>query len=69
MTETIINYQMHGAVNDNSSPDNVTLAAEVVDFEWFSTIKSSIDDGFINEDIYDRQRKEAFYFIDFLIFV
>lgn len=67
LSMTICLYQKAGAVNDSLSPDNVTIAAEVTDFEWFYMPGIPLPDG--TEDIFleARQRKEAFYFIDVLV--
>jgi hypothetical protein len=67
LAASIICYQGHGAVNDTLSADNVTVAGEITDFEWIYVPGIHLPDGFTDQILVERQRKEAFYFIDVLI--
>jgi hypothetical protein len=67
LAATICTYQALGADNISLSPDNVTLAAEITDFEWFYLPGIPLPDGTTDAILEKRQLKEAFYFIDVLI--
>ena len=67
LASTIICYQALGAVNDTLAPDNVTAAGEITDFEWIFVPGIPLPDGTTDVLLDDRQRKEAFYFIDVMI--
>lgn len=61
LASTMAHYHRLGCINDSLSWDNVTLAAEITDFEWFTTPEQALPDGsqFENTDL--RRRKEAIY--------
>jgi len=55
--------QIHdcGGVFDGLSYDNVTLAAEILDFEWFFLPGLPLPDGSSDQNLYKRQRKSLIY--------
>lgn len=61
MVRTMADYHRLGCVNDSLSADNITLAAEITDFEWFTTPEHKLPDGSQFEDLRERRRKEAIY--------
>ena len=67
IARNIESYQRLGVVNDSLSPDNVTLAGEVTDFEWVYVPGIPLPDGSTDSFLDDRQRKEAVYFIDIMV--
>lgn len=64
---TIRCYHALGAVNDTLAADNVTIAGEITDFEWFYVPGIPLPDGSTDADLSDRQAKEAIYLIDVLL--
>lgn len=50
-----------GCANDTLAFDNVTLCAEVVDFEWLFVPGEPLPDGTTDENLLERQRKEMIY--------
>jgi len=61
LARTMADYHRHGCVNDSLSADNITLAAEITDFEWFTTPEHMLPDGSQFEHLHERRRKEAIY--------
>jgi hypothetical protein len=61
MLFTMAGYHRHGCINDSLSSDNITLAAEVTDFEWFTTPDHALPDGSLHEEAAARRRKEIVY--------
>lgn len=64
---TIRRYHALGAVNDTLAADNVTIAGEITDFEWFYVPEIPLPDGSTDARLSDRQAKEAIYLIDVLL--
>lgn len=67
LAESINYYQSLGAVNDSLSPDNVTIAGEVTDYEWIYVPGVPLPDGWTDSMILERQMKEAFYYVDVIL--
>lgn len=61
LAQTMAQYHRLGCINDSLSPDNVTLAGEITDFEWFMAPGHPLPDGSQAEDSSDRRRKEIIY--------
>ena len=59
--KTMARYHQLDCINDTLSSDNVTLAAEIVDYEWFTTPNHPLPDGSQYENASLRKRKEATY--------
>jgi hypothetical protein len=64
---TIRQYHALGAVNDTLAADNVTIAGEITDFEWFYVPEIPLPDGTTDIRLSERQAKEAIYLIDVLL--
>lgn len=64
---TIRRYHALGAVNDTLAADNVTIAGEITDFEWFFVPEIPLLDGSTDAGLSGRQAKEAIYLIDVLL--
>ena len=67
LAEAVGRYQSLGAVNDTLNPENVTVAGEVTDFEWFYVPGIPTPDGSRDGNLPARQRKEAIYLVETLI--
>lgn len=67
LARTIRQYHALGAVNDTLAPDNVTIAGEITDFEWFYVPGIPLPDGTTAINLSERQAKEAIYLIDILL--
>lgn len=61
LSKTMARYHQLGCINDSLSADNVTLAGEITDFEWFMAPGHPLPDGSQFEDAPIRRRKEALY--------
>jgi len=61
LSHNIAKYHSLGCINDSLSADNVTLAAEVTDFEWFGTPIHPLPDGTLWENNVKRKCKEIIY--------
>jgi hypothetical protein len=61
LSNCMAKYHSLGCINDSLSADNVTLAAEVTDFEWFGTPFHPLPDGTLLENNVNRQCKEIIY--------
>ena len=62
LIETVLKYHALNCVNDSLSWDNCTLAAEPIDYEWFSVSGILLPDG--TEPtirLHERQQKELIY--------
>lgn len=62
LIETVLKYHALNCVNDSLSWDNCTLAAEPIDYEWFSVPGIVLPDG--TEPtirLHERQQKELIY--------
>ena len=60
-------YQSLGGVNDTLSADNVTIAGEITDFEWIYVPGIPLPDGWTDKYLFERQEKEAIYYIDIML--
>lgn len=67
LVSNIERYQALGGVNDTLSSDNVTLAAEITDFEWVYVPGIPLPDGCTDQCLFERQEKEALYYIDIML--
>jgi hypothetical protein len=67
IVHSINRYQYLGATNDTLSADNVTLAGEITDFEWVYVPGIPLPDGWTDKQLFERQSKEAAYFIDIIL--
>ena len=67
LATTIRRYHSLGAVNDTLASDNVTIAGEITDFEWFYVPEIPLPDGTTDVRLSERQAKEAIYLIDVLL--
>jgi hypothetical protein len=67
LSRTIRQYHALGAVNDTLAADNVTIAGEITDFEWFYVPNIPLPDGTTDTRLFERQAKEAIYLIDVLL--
>lgn len=61
MLQAMADYHRHGCINDTLSADNITLAAEITDFEWFTTPEHKLPDGSQYEECAERRKKEIIY--------
>jgi hypothetical protein len=61
LASSMAHYHRLGCINDSLSYDNLTLAAEITDFEWVTTPAQKLPDGSQYEDADTRLRKEAIY--------
>ena len=61
LSNNMAKYHSLGCINDSLSADNVTLAAEVTDFEWFGTPIHPLPDGTLFENEFKRRCKEIIY--------
>lgn len=61
LASTMAHYHRLGCINDSLSWDNITLAAEITDFEWFTTPDLVLPDGSHYENSDLRRRKEVIY--------
>jgi len=61
LCNSIAMYHSLGCINDSLSSDNVTLAAEITDFEWFGTPLHPLPDGTLLENDTKRRCKEIIY--------
>ncbi len=62
LTNTVLKYHALDCVNDSLTWDNVTLAAEPIDFEWFSVPGIVLPDGTDPTTMLaPRQQKEVIY--------
>ena len=61
LCNSIAKYHSLGCINDSLSTDNVTLAAEITDLEWFGTPIHPLPDGTILENDTKRRCKEVIY--------
>jgi len=62
LAETVLKYQSLDCVNDSLTWDNTTLAAEPIDFEWFSIPGILLPDGTNPTTMLaPRQQKEILY--------
>jgi hypothetical protein len=64
LIKTVGDLHRAGGVNDTLSPDNITLAAELIDFEWLTVPGIPLPDGTTTENLAVRQQKELLYAID-----
>lgn len=67
LAKSINTYQFLGASNDTLSPDNVTVAGEITDYEWIYVPGIPLPDGSTDIMLYERQLKEAIYYVDILL--
>jgi hypothetical protein len=67
IVDSINTYQNLGATNDTLSADNVTLAGEITDFEWIYVPGIPLPDGWTDKQLFERQSKEAMYFVDVIL--
>lgn len=58
---TLATLHRMGCVNDTLAPDNLTLAGEITDFEWFTVPGIPLPDGSDTERLAERQDKELTY--------
>lgn len=68
LTDTVLRYHALDCVNDSLSWDNCTLAAEPIDYEWFSVPGIPLPDG--TEPtirLAERQQKELIYIAEIAI--
>jgi hypothetical protein len=61
LCNSIAKYHSLGCINDSLSTDNVTLAAEITDLEWFGTPIHPLPDGTLLENDTKRRCKEVIY--------
>jgi hypothetical protein len=54
-------YHRHGCVNDTLEASNMTLLAEITDFEWFGVPGIPLPDGAEPGMLVERQKKEVLY--------
>jgi len=64
LASSILIYQARGAVNDTLGPENITLGAEITDFEWIYTPGTPLPNGQSDEILRLRQQKEWIYFLE-----
>lgn len=62
LADTVLGYHALGCVNDSLTWDNTTVAAEPIDFEWFSAPGILLPDGTDpGIELTQRQQKEMIY--------
>ena len=61
-------YHWAGAVNDTLNSENISVAGETTDFEWFHAPGIPMPDGSRDENIEARRAKEAVYLVETLVF-
>lgn len=66
---TLASLHKAGGVNDSLEPGNVTLAAEVTDFEWLFLPGYLLPNGQGDENLSERQAKELIYAAEILVFL
>lgn len=66
LAESIVAYQSSGAVNDTLGPENLTLAGELTDYEWFFFPGIPLPDQETDTQLFLRQEKEFIYFVETL---
>lgn len=64
LADTVQNIHRLGGVYDSLTYDNVTLAAEIVDFEWFYLPGFPNPDGSTDQELCQRQKKVKIYIIE-----
>lgn len=64
LTKTAGMMHKLGCCNDTLDPNNVTLAAEITDFEWITTLACSLPVAPYYPDIEKRRAKEIVYLLE-----
>lgn len=68
LIDTVLEYHALDCVNDSLSWDNCTLAAEPIDYEWFSVPTITLPDGTVPTiRLIERQQKELIYIGEIII--